>query len=88
MTDQENDLLKEVVKKLEQKKISGFAKNITLIIIGVIMTFGVLGSFSFMNFNMNDYVLFLGKFALLFSPLILSIGASKAIEKAKEEKNE
>jgi len=75
-----------------KKKITGIAKNLTLFILAVAFGFGVYGSFNAANFNIDNYVNFLGTFAWFFAPLIISIGAGSATKnlsgKSDEESSE
>ena len=78
-----------VVNAQPQKK-SGKAKWLTLGVIIVVLAVGVIGSFVG-TFDMDKYVLFLGKFSIMFIPLIISIGAgsvAKTVAKKPEEKPE
>ena len=93
MDENERSVFENFIKKYAEtsKKTKGVAKTMTLAILGVVVAFGIVGSFSFFKFNMNNYVLFLEKFAILYTPLILSIGGGKIAEtvaKKKEEKKE
>lgn len=76
--------LSKFMSKLNLTKAPGSAKLVTLIVLFGITTIGILGSFNFMDFNMDNYVKFLDKFVWFFLPIITSIGANTAIQKVKE----
>lgn len=70
------------------KGIKGFAKKLTYAIIIVAFLIGVLGSFTFIPFDMEAYVSFLPAIGLLIIPLIISIGASSVTDKIQQGKKE
>jgi len=88
MADQANKY-EEVTKMVEAssggKKIKGFAKKLTYIIIIVAFLVGVIGSFGLWGFDMDAYVKFLPAVSLFIIPLILSIGANSVVTKIKEK---
>jgi len=78
--------IQQTLETVKASPIKGFAKTLTLIIIGITYIIGVLGSFDFMNFEMDKFVEFLPVFAYVFVPLLISIGASKIVEKIEDNK--
>lgn len=66
------------------KKLSGIAKNFTIIIVGLIFVVGVFGSFEVAKFFMADYIAFLDSFKWFVSPLILSVGAGGVVKNLKK----
>lgn len=90
MNESEKSLFESFLEKYSEKtkKLSGPAKWTTLAIIFLLTIMGVLGSFNFMNFNMNDYAIFLEKFAILYVPLVASVGTGKIAGKIVEKKKE
>ncbi len=70
------------------KKIKGFAKWLTYIIIIVAFAVGVIGSFGLGNFSMDAYTQFLPVASLFIIPLIVSIGASSITGKIVQGRKE
>lgn len=70
--------------KNKNKISSNLAKNMTLVILGVIFLLGCIGPF-LRIFDMEGFALFIKNFALLYIPLITSIGANSAVEKVIEK---
>ena len=70
------------------KKIKGFAKWLTYIIIIVAFSVGVIGSFGIGNFSMDAYTQFLPVASLFIIPLIVSIGASSITGKIVQGRKE
>lgn len=64
-----------------RKKINGFAKNLTYVIIITTFLIGIIGSFDVVPFNMESFISFIPMFASLFIPLVLSIGINSAVDK-------
>lgn len=81
-----NMLDEKITAKEEKKPAKGFAKWLTMLIILVCLSIGVLGCFAWVDFDMNKYTEFLPVFGILFVPLILSIGANSAVKKIQEVK--
>lgn len=51
-----------------------------LVIVGVVVLiaiFGIIGSFEFMKFNIDNYVKFLASFAPLFTPFTVVVGVGR-----------
>ena len=67
------------------KKLSGIAKNFTIIIVGLIFVVGVFGSFEVAKFAMPNYIAFLDSFKWFVSPLILSVGAGGVVKNLKKQ---
>jgi len=88
MSDKSNEAGKaqEMLNLLKNnKQIKGFAKKLTYGIIIISFVIGVLGSTDYIKFNMADYVQFLGAFAWVVVPLIISIGANSAMDKINKK---
>lgn len=66
------------------KKLSGIAKNFTIIVVGLIFVVGVFGSFEIAKFAMPNYIAFLDSFKWFVSPLILSVGAGGVVKNLKK----
>jgi len=67
--------------KSGSKTIKGPAKLITYCIIIITFLVGIIGSFSIIPFNMNNFISFIPVFSSLYIPLVLSIGVNSALEK-------
>jgi len=87
-TQQKVEFMKEMIDQFssgdgvkDAKKSSGLAKFITIFIIILITAIGIFGCFIPTIFSMASYALFLEKFAWIFLPLLVSIGANTGIKK-------
>ncbi|MFW6225516.1 MAG: hypothetical protein ACOC3V_00990 [bacterium] len=79
------NMMKDLMDSKGSKKLSGLAKNVTLIILGLAFLVGVIGSLGLFPFQMPDYVMFLDSFKWFYAPLIVMIGLGKAAEKVGEK---
>ena len=91
MDDKEKlNAIQEFMSKVEtaSDKTKDLAKIFTLSSFGIIVIIGVLGSFNFFNFNMDNYVKFLDYFLWFFIPLVASIGVNSGLKKFNKNGSE
>ena len=71
--------------KSKKSPLKGVAKKLSIWIIAITFSVGIVGSFEIVPFSMDDFVKFLPVFGILFVPLIFSIGAKSITDKVIEK---
>lgn len=73
---------------IKKKPLKGIAKNMTIAILIITFIVGVVGNFTWANFEMTTFIDFLKTYAWFYIPLVGSIGVNSVVKKVKDKKIE